>query len=150
MKVNESLNKTSNIVGAASKEDRKVVEGKEVTFQNQLKKVESDNLEQYIQDLASKIYEQGKKLGKKVDIRELKIYKNLISEFLDEAVNNSHKFSKESFLDRRERYKVYATVKKINSSLEELTKQVLSDEKNNIGILKNIEDIRGLILDITL
>lgn len=89
-------------------------------------------------------------MGKKVDIRELKIYKNLISEFLDEAVNNSHKFSKESFLDRRERYKVYATVKKINSSLEELTKQVLSDEKNNIGILKNIEDIRGLILDITL
>lgn len=150
MKVNEALNKTSNIVGAVGKDDRKITEGKEVTFQNQLKRVESDNFEQYIKDLASKIFEQGQKLSKKVDIRELKIYKNMISEFLDEAVNNSHKFSKESFLDRRGRYKVYATVKKINTSLEQLTEQVLKDEKNNIGILKNIEDIRGLILDITL
>lgn len=150
MKVNEALNKTSNVVGSVSKDDRKVTEGKEVSFQNQLKRVESDNFEQYIQNLASKIFEQGEKLGKKVDIRELKIYKSMISEFLDEAVNNSHKFSKESFLDRRGRYKVYATIKKINSSLEELTEKVLNDQKNNLGILNNIEDIRGLILDITL
>jgi uncharacterized protein len=150
MKVNEALNKASNVVGAVNKDDRKVSEGKEVTFQSQLKRVESDNFEQYIHDLASKIFEQGERLGKKVDIRELKIYKNMISEFLNEAVNNSHKFSKESFLDRRGRYKVYATVKKINSSLEQLTEQVLKDEKNNIGILKNIDDIRGLIMDITL
>jgi hypothetical protein len=150
MKVNETLSKTSNVVGAVSKDDRKVTEGKEVSFQNQLKRVESDNFEQYIQDLASKIFDQGEKLGKKVDIRELKIYKNMISEFLGEAVNNSHKFSKESFLDRRGRYKVYATIKKINSSLEQLTEKVLNDQKNNIGILNNIEDIRGLILDITL
>lgn len=150
MKVNETLNKTSNIVGAVGRDDRKLSEGKEVTFQNQLKRVESDNFEQYIKDLATKIFEQGQKLSKKVDIRELKLYKNMISEFLDEAVNNSHKFSKESFLDRRGRYKVYATVKKINTGLEQLTEQVLKDEKDNIGILKNIEDIRGLILDITL
>ena len=150
MKVNEALNKTSNMVGTVSKEDRKVSEGTGVNFQNQLKRVESDNQEQYIKDLAAKIFEQGEKLGKKVDIRELKIYKNMISEFLDEAVNSSLKFSKESFLDRRGRYKVYATIKKVNESLEELTKQVLNDEKNNIGILKNIDDIRGLILDITL
>jgi uncharacterized protein len=150
MKVNEASSKTSNILGVVGKDDRKITEGKEITFQNKLKRVESDNFEQYIKDLASKIFEQGQRLGKKVDIRELKIYKNMISEFLDEAVNNSHKFSKESFLDRRGRYKVYATVKKINTSLEQLTEQVLKDEKNNIDILKNIEDIRGLILDITL
>jgi uncharacterized protein len=150
MKVNEALNKTSNVVGAVGKDDRKVADTKDVNFQNQLKRVESDNFDQYIKDLASKIFDQGEKLGKKVDIRELKIYKSMISEFMDEAVNNSHKFSKESFLDRRGRYKVYATVKKVNSSLEQLTEQVLKDEKDHLGILKNIEDIRGLILDITL
>lgn len=150
MKVNEALNKTSNMVGAVGKDERRVTDGKEVSFQNQLKRVESDNYEQYLKDLAAKIFEQGEKLGKKIDIRELKIYKKMVSEFLDEAVNNSLKFSKESFLDRRGRYKVYATVKKVNQNLEELTQKVLQEQKDNIGIMKNIEDIRGMILDIIL
>lgn len=150
MKVNEALNNSPNLVGALGKDDRKISEGKEVNFQSQLKRVESDNFEQRIQELAAKIVEQGEKLGKKVDIRELKTYKKLISEFLDEAVNNSLKFSKESFLDRRGRYKVFATVKKINANLEKLTEDVLKQEKDNIGILKNLDDIRGLIMDIAL
>ena len=150
MKITDAVSNKSNMQEISGKEDRKVSDSKESSFQSQLKRVETQNFEEKIQNLASQIATQGEKLGKKVDIRELKIYKNMISEFMDEAVGNSHKFSKESFLDRRGRHKVYAVVKKVNDELENLTKNVLSQEKDNIKILKSIDDIRGLILDLTL
>jgi uncharacterized protein YaaR (DUF327 family) len=148
MKVNETLNKPSGMVGITSKDEKRVADSKETGFQSKLRNIEGNNLEERVQELAQQITKQGEKLGKKVDIRELKTYKNMISEFLDEAVNNSQKFSKESFLDRRGRHKVYATVKKINSELERLTKEVLKDEKDNIAILGSLDDIRGLIIDL--
>lgn len=150
VKVQETLNQPSTVAGTSGKEDRKAVDIKELNFQGQLKRVENRNFEERINDMVDRIMEQGEKLAKKADIRELKIYKNMISEFLDEAVKNSHKFSKQNLLDRRGRYKAFATVKKINEHLDLLTKDVLKEEKDNINILNRIDDIRGLILDIKL
>ncbi len=150
MKIREGINSPANIADVSGTEQKKAVEISGNAFENQLKRVEEHNVEERIKYLVNQITEQGERLGKKVDVRELKIYKKLISEFLDETLNNSQKFSKESSIDRRGRHRVYATVKKINSELEELTNDVLSAEKDNIKILQRIEDIRGLILDISL
>lgn len=150
MKIRESINSSSSLPGLSSKDEKKVSDSSGASFKNHLKRFEGHSVDERIQILLGQIEEQGYKLGSKVDLRELKIYKRLISEFLDEALNNSQKFSKDSHLDRRGRFKVYATVKKINSEMDNLTKDVLSAEKDNIRILERIEDIRGLILDITL
>lgn len=148
MKIREGLNSSANINEMSGSEQKKVAETNSNAFESKLKRVEEHNVEERIKYLVNQITEQGEKLGKKVDVRELKIYKKLISEFLDETLNNSQKFSKESFIDRRGRHRVYASVKRINSELEELTKDVLSSEKDNLSILQRIEDIRGLVLDI--
>lgn len=150
MKIREGLNSSTNIAEVSGGDQKKPSDVSGNAFYSQLKRVEEHNAEERIKYLVNQITEQGEKLGKKVDVRELKIYKKLISEFLDETLNNSQKFSKESFIDRRGRHRVYATVKKINSELEELTKDVLSAENDNIKILQRIEDIRGLILDVSL
>lgn len=150
MKVRESLSNPSNVAGLPGKEERKVSESRESGFQEQLKHVENRNYEERLKELMDGITQQGEKLAKKNDIRELKIYKKLISEFLDEAVSNSHKFSKQSFLDRRGRHRVYAVIKRVNEELELLTQDVLKEEKDNIKILQRLDDIRGLILDIVM
>ncbi|HHX17410.1 MAG TPA: YaaR family protein [Clostridium sp.] len=148
MRIKETVNNTVSIQGISNKEDKKIIEGKETSFNNHLKQLDELGFEEKIKHLVNKIEEQGEKLSKKIDLRELKIYKRLISDFLDEVVSNSHKFTKDSSLDRRGRYKVYATIKKINKELDELTQDVLKGEKDNIAILKRIEDIRGLVLDL--
>lgn len=150
MKVSETLSQPSNVTSIAGSGERKTSEIKGESFQSQLKRAEGQNIEERINLLVQGIVEQGEKLSKRTDIRELKKYKKLISEFLDETIGNSRKFSKESFLDRRGRYKVFATVKKINEELDGLTRDVLSEEKDNIKILQRLDDIRGLILDIIL
>lgn len=112
MRIKETVAKTASIQEITNKEeDKRVVEGKETSFKNHFKQLDELGFEERIKYLVNKIEEQGEKLSKKIDLRELKIYKRLISDFLDEVVTNSHKFSKDSSLDRRGRYKVYATVK---------------------------------------
>lgn len=148
MKVTETLGNRSAVTEIHSKDEKRTAGSIDGNFQNRLKHIESSNYEEHIRELAGRIAKQGEKLGKNVDIRELKVYKKLVSEFLGEAVGNSHKFFKQNFLDRRGRHRVYAVIKKINKELDMLTQEVLGEQKDNIKILQRIEDIRGLIMDI--
>lgn len=119
-------------------------------FSSTLKKQTSQNLDEMLKKMAQDIIKQGERLGEKVDIAELKAYKRMVSEFLEESVRGFARFSRESFMDRRGRHRLYATVKKINESLEDLTKEIISNEQDHLKILGRIEDIRGMILDIIL
>lgn len=130
------------------KDDVKIKAGKNADFQNQLVKAEELGYEQRLEKLVQDIANQGETLSRRVDVRELKIYKKLIAEFLETALGNSKKFSKKSLLDRRGRHKVYAIVQSINDELDKLTQEVLNGEKDNINLLRRLEDIRGLILDL--
>lgn len=148
MKIRDALNNPAGVSAVHGKDDRRISDARDTEFYSRLKLIDGKNYEERLRALADRIIAQGEKLGKKIDIRELKVYKKLISEFLNEAVNGSHKFSKESFLDRRGRYKVYATIKKINSEIENLANDILKEENDNISVLKRLDDIRGLILDL--
>ncbi|KNY27164.1 YaaR family protein [Pseudobacteroides cellulosolvens] len=148
MKVGNLGDNTANITETRGREERKISETRNSNFHTKLAQAEVSNFDERVRNMFNKIAEQGDKLAKKIDIREFKIYKAMISEFLDEIVNNSHKFSKKSFLDRRGRYKVYAVIKRINEELDLLAKEFLNGEKDNIQILQRLDDIRGLILDI--
>lgn len=119
-------------------------------FSSTLKKQTSQNMDEMLKQMAQDVIKQGERLGEKVDIAELKAYKRMVSEFIEESVRGFARFSKESFMDRRGRHRLYATVKKINENLEELTKEIINNEKDHLKILGRIEDIRGMILDIIL
>ena len=91
---------------------------------------------------------QGKKLSKHMDVRDMKHYRKLIQEFMNEIVNRSHKFSRENFLDRRGRHRVYGMIKRVNAALDELAQELMKEEKDHLSILGKIDEIRGLLLDI--
>lgn len=55
---------------------------------------------------------QGKKLAEHMDIKDLKKYRAMVADFMNEVVSRSHKFSRENFLDKRGRHRVYGIVKK--------------------------------------
>ena len=95
------------------------------------------------------IEEQGSKLAKHMDIRDMKRYRSLVKEFMNEVTTRSHEFSRENFLDRRGRHRVYGIVKEVDKSLDDLAQELLKDEKDNLAILNKIDDIRGMLLDIS-
>lgn len=148
MKIRHSFERASGLQGALRQEEKKVKEARSTSFQAQYRKTQEESTQEKIERLLTDISKQAEVLEKRMDIGELKVYKQLISEFLHETVNNSHMFFKESMLDRRGRHRVWAMVKRVNDELEKLTQEVLKEEKDNIRILSCMEDIRGLLLDI--
>ena len=113
-----------------------------------MSKIDEDGLAARLETMMKEITQQGKKLGKHMDIRDMKHYRALIREFLNEVVNRSHKFSRENFLDRRGRHRVYGMIKRVDAALDELAGELLKDEKDAIAILDRVDEIRGLLLDI--
>ncbi|WP_105618885.1 YaaR family protein [Vallitalea okinawensis] len=113
-----------------------------------LSKIEEEQLQARLDQILRDIQVQGQKIVDHMDIRDMKQYRLLITEFMNEVVYRSHKFSRENFLDRRGRHRVYGIVKLVNEHLDELAKELLSEEKKQISILDKIGQIKGLLLDL--
>lgn len=105
-------------------------------------------LQQRLNSLLEDITKQGNLIAQHMDIRDMKRYRGLIKDFLNEVVNRSHKFSRENFLDRKGRHRVYGIVKLVDKNLDELAEELVKDESDHITILDRIGEIAGLLLDI--
>lgn len=110
--------------------------------------IEEAGLSERLSVIMQEITMQGEKLGKHMDVRDMKHYRRLIQEFMNEIVNRSHKFSRENFLDRRGRHRVYGMIKRVNVVLDELAGELIKEEKDTLAILSKVDEIRGLLLDI--
>jgi len=138
-----------NIKNQAIKNDAAVSEKKQNEFHNKyLEKKEYTDVKQKLKNLLERIDIQAQRLSSSLTVSELKEYKRLVSEFLNIAVNNSHKFSKERFLDTKGRFRFFCLVRKINEEIDSLTNEVMKKEKNRIDILSKLYDIRGMLVDI--
>lgn len=110
--------------------------------------IEEQELQTRLGTLMEEITMQGDKLAKKRDIKDMKRYRGLIKEFMNEIVSRSHSFSRENFLDRKGRHRVYGIIRLVDENLDELAKELMKDEKDHLTILSKIGEIRGLLLDI--
>lgn len=110
--------------------------------------IEEQELQQKLGVLMEEIAGQGKRISKHRDVRDMRKYRSLIKNFMNEIVNHSHKFSRENYLDRRGRHRVYGIIKLVDENLDELAKELMKEEQDTIAILNKIDEIRGLLLDI--
>ncbi len=115
-----------------------------------ISKISEQQLQERLSGLMADIVTSGEKIKKHMDIRDMRNYRSLVKSFLNEVVNRSHGFSRENFLDRRGRHRVYGIIRLIDQNLDELAKQLIADEKDALAILNMVDEIRGLLLDIFL
>jgi uncharacterized protein YaaR (DUF327 family) len=117
-------------------------------FSFALNKLSDEGLAKRLNALIGDITLQGKKIAKHMDIRDMKDYRGLITDFINEVVTHSHEFSRENFLDRRGRHRVYGIIRMVNQDLDDLARELLKSEKDHIAILEKTNEIQGLLLDI--
>ena len=110
--------------------------------------IEEQELQARLCIMLEEITQQGEKLKKRMDIKDIKKYRSMIQDFMNEIVSRSHVFSRENSLDRRGRHRVYGIVKMVNETLDELAKELINEEKDSILILGSIDEIRGMLLDL--
>ena len=111
-------------------------------------KLEDTGLAERLNLMLQDIIQQGEKISKRNDIKDMQRYRILIKDFMNEVVSRSHVFSRENFLDRKGRHRVYGIIRQVDKELDELAQELVKDEKNSIDILAKIGQIQGLLLDI--
>ncbi|HHT97509.1 MAG TPA: YaaR family protein [Clostridiales bacterium] len=111
-------------------------------------KIDEHDLQARINVMLEEISSQGKKIAKRMDIKDMRHYRHLIQSFMNEIINRSHKFSRENFLDKKGRHRVYTMIKLIDENLDQLASELINEEKDHLAILNKIDEIRGLLLDI--
>ena len=110
--------------------------------------IEEEGLAERLNLMMEELVMQGDKIVKRMDVRDMRRYRTLIKDFMNEIVNRSHKFSRENFLDRRGRHRVYGIIRLVDEKLDELAQALVSEECDKIAILAKVDEIRGLLLDI--
>ena len=132
------FNETNAVRDRAQQED----------FSFTLSKLSDEGLAERLTGLIGDISAQGKKISEHMDISDLRHYKGLIKDFINEVVTHSHEFSRQNFLDRRGRHRVFGIVRLVDQDLDDLAQELLKKEKDHLAILDKVNDIQGLLLDL--
>ena len=108
-----------------------------------IRNIEEKDLQEKLNSMMDQITVQGDKISKHMDIKDMKKYRELVKGFLNEVVSRSHEFSRENFLDRRGRHRVYGIVRLVDKNLDDLAGELVKDEKDHLAIISKIDDIPG-------
>ncbi len=141
--------KVKDITGAVPIEIKSTPKESDGSFKFMLvSNIEEKDLQNKLGSLMDEITAQGERIAKHMDVTDMKKYRSLVKEFMNEVVTHSHEFSRENFLDRRGRHRVYGIVRLVDKNLDDLARELVKDEKDNLTILNKVGEIQGLLLDI--
>jgi uncharacterized protein YaaR (DUF327 family) len=101
-----------------------------------------------LQDFMKRLEDKGKQLSESFSLLDLSDFKSMVKSFLRSTFGQSRRISEESFWDFRGRPKVLARITEIDNALEDLGRQVIDKQTDSLGILAQVDEIRGLIIDL--
>lgn len=117
-------------------------------FPDTLLKYEPPNWEGPLEELLQKLDEIGRRLGNSFSIYDLKDYKDTLRNFLKETHGKAYGLKEEISWTRQGRPKTYQLVMLIDQELEELSRMVISKQKDQLKILEKLDTIRGFLVDL--
>jgi len=150
MKITD-MNKTvadTNKTFVVPKKAEQAINGR--AFHARLTQINEQSYQQHILDLKDKIIEQGEVLKGKADINELKKYRALIAELINETASRSFSCKKSNAFDSHGRRRSFVIIRNINEKLNHITEAVLADQTDQIKLVDMVDGIRGLVVDLSL
>jgi len=117
-------------------------------FQDMMQEQNSAFLRERLELLLQGLEEKGQRLVKTFSIYDLLAYKRLLQGFLGEIEHQVYGLKEETSWSQGGRPKFYQRIELLNQELEDLTKIVLGKQKDAIKLLKKLDSIRGLLLDL--
>jgi uncharacterized protein len=108
------------------------------------KELTKDHLNQILQD----IDQQGQKLIAQQNFHELRKYKNLVQQFMDEVSKNGIALKKTETWDPNGGSKTLKTVQVLDQKLIDLTNHVLYQQSSGLTLLERIGEIKGLLINL--
>ncbi len=151
MKINLTAQSTSSIGLAVVEESHQGnSHGAAVSFSRQLTKLNEQSYQKHLDALHESIYVAGQNVAQKANLKEFQHYRTLVARFIYEAVSNAYSFNKSERFDAHGRHSSSALIKKINAKLDEMAKEVLNEQADNLKLMGMAEEIRGMLVDLYL
>lgn len=137
-----------NRAGLNSVQKKEEVASGSVSFTEVMGSKRESLIYEKMAQMVKDIEDQGKVLAQSRTIDDLKKYKKLVKQFMDDAVKNGLELENQRGFNRRGRTKVYKIVKEVDKKLIDLTNAVLEKEQKGLNILNLVGEIKGLLINI--
>ncbi|MCL4441576.1 MAG: YaaR family protein [Firmicutes bacterium] len=117
----------------------------EKDFSSLMDMAKRENADQYLKEMLEKIIKLGEKIKTTPRLQDIREYKKHITEYLSFILKNYYRVAKD--------YALYSSsllirVNVINKKIDELVTRFLEDQKDNIKLIKQVDEISGLLLDL--
>lgn len=119
----------------------------ETTFNQELNRRQEQDSQQKMKDLLDDIDNLTKKLVKNLNINDLMLYKKMVKTFLQEATSLAYLLEQQRGRSRRGRT-MLITVKTVDLEVENLIKGFLDNKDEPMEVLKRLDKIRGMLVDL--
>lgn len=119
-------------------------------FREQLGNQLKDDYRRHFNDLFDELADLADSILGRVDISSFERYRGRLKELLMEAIKNAYVLSSEYVTDMYGRQRVFATINIIDTKLDDLAKDILLENSDNLDYMSRVDEIRGLIMDMLL
>ena len=119
-----------------------------ISFNEVMGKRKSDITFERLSQKMKDIEDQGTKLADSRTVENLRKYKKMVKDFMDDAVKNGLELQEQRGFNQRGSSKVYKLVKEVDKKLIDLTNAVLDKEQTGLDILNVIGELKGMLINI--
>lgn len=117
------------------------------SFSDMMQHHEEKATQEQLQKMLQQIHAQADRLAKTMTVRELRLYKQLVKQFLEETARRGVHLKETKGWDRRGRSKRYKILDEIDKELLGMADSMLESEQGRIELLQKIGEIRGLLIN---
>jgi len=101
-----------------------------------------------LQQKIKSIQEQGDRLARHMTVRELKLYRQMVKQFLEDTLKRGIGLKEVRGFDRRGRVKRYKLLEEVDEKLVLLAEELLETEEGRIELLHTLGEIRGILINL--
>lgn len=145
MKIHSNINTLGKNVQRGEAFPQQPVQHK--SFSDMMNRQDEKANREQLRLMLDQINVQGQRLAKSMTVRELRAYKQLVKQFLEETVRRGVALKETKGWDRRGRTKRYKLLEEVDSLLLQMGEELLEHEQGRIELLNKIGEIRGMLLN---
>ncbi|MBP1153460.1 MULTISPECIES: YaaR family protein [unclassified Paenibacillus] len=119
------------------------------SFSDMMQQQDGRATREQLQRILQQIEQQGQRLVKSMTIRELRQYKLLVKQFLEETARRGVQLRETRGWDRRGRTKRYKILEEIDRELLGMAEDMLETEQGHIDLLQKVGEIRGILINLS-
>lgn len=118
------------------------------SFSDMMHQQDERATQEQLQRILQQIHLQGDRLSRSMTVRELRQYKLLVKQYLEETARRGVQLRDTRGWDRRGRSKRYKLLEEIDEQLLTLADDLLENEQGRIELLHKVGEIRGMLINL--